>query len=246
MRVNLCGPRKGGILQVRSHAIGTVARAPPPRPPRIYTDTSVALPVLAQRMRDVVAGGRGERLPGRPADSFQRPPVAVQSADGGRPRWTGDGARWEDGLSECACSEAVRHLSSPTADAPWSAASASGSITKEASLMSTTTTTPVDETTPAAEPTNAQQSARKGRRWPWIVALVVVAALGAIGTGIGAASAASAQSELSTVRAELAVVQDDYADLETREGIAQSSLELIRDHRDRLELQLEELQETQG
>ena len=33
-------------------------------------------------------------------------------------------------------------------------------------------------------------------------------------------------------------MQEDYADLETRAGIAQSSLDLIRDHRDRLELQL--------
>ena len=113
--------------------------------------------------------------------------------------------------------------------------------------MSTTTTTPVDESTTAVEtPSAQQQPARKGRRWPWIVALIVVAALGAVGTGIGAASAASAQSELSTVQAELSAVQADYADLETRAGIAQSSLDLIRDHRDRLELQLEELQATQG
>ena len=113
--------------------------------------------------------------------------------------------------------------------------------------MSTTHATETAATT--EEPTStpaASKPARKGRRWPWIVALVVVAALGAIGTGIGATSAANAQSELSTVRAELTAVQEDYADLETREGIAQSSLDLIRDHRDRLELQLEELQASQG
>lgn len=113
--------------------------------------------------------------------------------------------------------------------------------------MSTTHAT--DNAATTAEPTStpaASKPAPKGRRWPWIVALVVVAALGAIGTGIGASSAANAQSELATVQAELAAVQEDYADLETREGIAQSSLELIRDHRDRLELQLEELQGTEG
>ncbi|GAA1422806.1 hypothetical protein [Agrococcus citreus] len=113
--------------------------------------------------------------------------------------------------------------------------------------MSTTHAT--DTAASTAEPTStpaASKPARTVRRWPWIVALVVVAALGAIGTGIGASSAANAQSELSTVQAELAAVQEDYADLETREGIAQSSLELIRDHRDRLELQLEELQGTEG
>lgn len=106
--------------------------------------------------------------------------------------------------------------------------------------MSTMTTTPVDESAPAAESTSAApQPARTGRRWPWIVSLAVVAALGATGTGIAASAAADAQ-------AQLAAVQEDYADLETREGIAQSSLELIRDHRDRLELQLEELQGSQG
>lgn len=87
------------------------------------------------------------------------------------------------------------------------------------------------ETAAAEQP----KAARKGRRWPWIVALVVVAALGATGTGIAAASANDAQ-------AQLAALQEQYSDLETRAGIAQSSLELIRDHRDRLELQLEELQ----
>ncbi|MGM1028963.1 MAG: hypothetical protein ACQEWM_03710 [Actinomycetota bacterium] len=113
--------------------------------------------------------------------------------------------------------------------------------------MSTTHATETAATTEEPSSTSAaSKPGRKGRRWPWIVALVVVAALGAIGTGIGASSAANAQSELSTVQAELAAVQEDYADLETREGIAQSSLELIRDHRDRLELQLEELQGTEG
>ncbi len=106
--------------------------------------------------------------------------------------------------------------------------------------MSTTLTTeaaaPTEESTSAsAVPTPA----RSGRRWPWIAALVVVAALGATGTGIAASSAAEAQ-------AELAAVQEDYADLETRAGIAQSSLDLIREHRDRLELQLEEMQASQG
>ncbi|MGC5076637.1 hypothetical protein [Agrococcus sp. DT81.2] len=107
--------------------------------------------------------------------------------------------------------------------------------------MSATTTTPVHETAPATETADTKQRkpARTTRRWPWIVALVVVAAAGATGTGIAASSAADAQ-------AELAAVQEDYADLETREGIAQSSLELIRDHRDRLELQLEEMQASQG
>lgn len=101
------------------------------------------------------------------------------------------------------------------------------------------TTTPVAESAPAVETTSAEQKpARTGRRWPWVAALVVVAALGATGTGIAASAAADAQ-------AQLAAVQEDYADLETREGIAQSSLELIRDHRDRLELQLEELQASE-
>ncbi|MGY3127736.1 hypothetical protein ACVWW9_001235 [Agrococcus sp. UYP33] len=113
--------------------------------------------------------------------------------------------------------------------------------------MSTTHAT--EATTPTEEPTSmstAVKPARTSRPWPWIVALVVVALLGALGTGIAASSAASAQSELTTVRAELAAVQADYADLETRAGIAQSSLDLIREHRDRLELQLEEMQASQG
>lgn len=102
-------------------------------------------------------------------------------------------------------------------------------------------TTRTDQTAPAAatayatETTTAAQPARKARRWPWIVALVAVAAIGATTTGIAMSSAADAQDELAAVQAE-------YADLETRSGIAQSSLDLIRDHRDRLELQLEELQ----
>ncbi len=106
--------------------------------------------------------------------------------------------------------------------------------------MSTTLTT--EAAAPTEEPTGtsaAAKPARKGRRWPWIAALVVVAALGATGTGIAASSAAHAQ-------AELAAVQEDYADLETRAGIAQSSLDLIREHRDRLELQLEELEASRG
>ncbi|GEK79055.1 hypothetical protein [Agrococcus baldri] len=100
--------------------------------------------------------------------------------------------------------------------------------------MSATTT---DQTAAAAEAPEASQPApaRKARRWPWIVAIVVVAALGATGTGIAVASANDAQSEL-------AALQADYADLETRSGIAQSSLDMMRDQRDRLELQLEELQ----
>lgn len=105
-----------------------------------------------------------------------------------------------------------------------------------------TTTHTAEATAPTEESTVNSASAtpaRTGRRWPWIVALVVVAALGATGTGIASASAADAQ-------AQLAAVQDQYADLETRAGIAQSSLDLIRDHRDRLELQLEELQATRG
>ena len=106
--------------------------------------------------------------------------------------------------------------------------------------MSTTLTTeaaaPTEEATSAS---SAATPARSGRRWPWIAALVVVAALGVTGTGIAASSAADAQ-------AQLAAVQEDYADLETRAGIAQSSLDLIREHRDRLELQLEELQASQG
>ena len=113
--------------------------------------------------------------------------------------------------------------------------------------MSTThateATTPTEEQT---SPSTTAKPARTSRRWPWVVALVVVALLGALGTGIAASSAANAQSELTSVRAELAAVQADYADLETRAGIAQSSLDLIRDHRDRLELQLEELQGSQG
>lgn len=84
-------------------------------------------------------------------------------------------------------------------------------------------------TTPAAE----QAPARKARRWPWIVAIAVVAALGATGTGVATASASAAQQELTAL-------QEDYIDLETRAGIAQSSLDLIREHRDRLELELEE------
>lgn len=106
--------------------------------------------------------------------------------------------------------------------------------------MSTTHT--AEATAPTQESTVASASstaAKTGRRWPWIAALVVVAALGATGTGIAASSAADAQ-------AQLAAVQEDYADLETRAGIAQSSLDLIREHRDRLELQLEELQASQG
>lgn len=96
-----------------------------------------------------------------------------------------------------------------------------------------------DQTTPATDETGTaapKAPARTARRWPWIVALVAVAALGATGTGIAAASASSAQSEL-------AVVQENYADLETRAEISQSSLTMMRDQRDRLELQVEELQE---
>jgi hypothetical protein len=106
--------------------------------------------------------------------------------------------------------------------------------------MSTTHT--AEATAPTEERTTTPASpkpAKTGRRWPWIAALVVVAALGATGTGIAASSAADAQ-------AVLAAVQEDYADLETRAGIAQSSLDLIRDQRDRLELQLEEMQASQG
>ena len=94
--------------------------------------------------------------------------------------------------------------------------------------MSTSQTT--DPTAAAAS--TEQAPARKARRWPWIVAIAAVAALGATGTGVATASAASAQQELS-------VLPEDYIDLETRAGIAQSSLELIREHRDRLELELE-------
>lgn len=113
--------------------------------------------------------------------------------------------------------------------------------------MSTTHAT--EAATPTEEPTStpaAAKPARSTRRWPWIVALIVVAALGATGTGIAASSAASAQNELAAVRTELSTLQSDYAQLETRAGIAQSSLDLIRDHRDRLELQLEEMQASQG
>ncbi|MFA4840649.1 MAG: hypothetical protein WC580_02960 [Agrococcus sp.] len=104
------------------------------------------------------------------------------------------------------------------------------------------TTHAAEATAPTEEPTVASASstpAKTSRRWPWIVALVVVAGLGATGTGIAASAASDAQ-------AELAAVQEDFADLETRAGIAQSSLDLIRDHRDRLELQLEEMQASQG
>lgn len=94
-------------------------------------------------------------------------------------------------------------------------------------------TAPTNDQTASAATTGDAQPARKGRRWPWIAAIVVVAALGATGTGVATASATSAQEELS-------VLQEDYIDLETRSGIAQSSLDLIRDHRDRLELELEE------
>lgn len=115
---------------------------------------------------------------------------------------------------------------------------------EESRSMSTTTeqsarAQPADEQAAAATAPAAAKPARTGRRWPWIAALVVVAALGATGTAIAASSAADAQ-------AELASLQEDYADLETRSGIAQSSLDLIRDHRDRLELQLEEMQASQG
>ncbi len=95
--------------------------------------------------------------------------------------------------------------------------------------MSTADTT---EQTPAATSTDAQP-ARTARRWPWIVALVVVAALGATGTGIATASASSASAELQEARSE-------YADLETRADILASSLDLIRDHRDRLQVQVDE------
>ncbi|SDS17634.1 hypothetical protein [Agrococcus carbonis] len=99
--------------------------------------------------------------------------------------------------------------------------------------MSATITQDKTATAPEAG-AKAPEQPRKARRWPWIVALVVVAALGATGTGIAASQAQAAN-------AELAALQADYGDLETRAGIAQSSLDLIRDHRDRLELELEEL-----
>lgn len=83
--------------------------------------------------------------------------------------------------------------------------------------------------------TSTPAPARKARRWPWIVALVVVAALGATGIGIAVASANEAQAELATL-------QEQYGDLETRATIAQSSLDMMRESRDSLELQLEELQ----
>ncbi|WP_143143744.1 hypothetical protein [Agrococcus sp. Marseille-P2731] len=90
------------------------------------------------------------------------------------------------------------------------------------------------DSSPATETaTEATAPKAPSRRWPWIAALVVVAALGATGTGIATASAADAQEEVASL-------QEDYADLETRSDIAQSSLDLIRDHRDRLALQVEE------
>ena len=97
--------------------------------------------------------------------------------------------------------------------------------------MSTTPETPATETV-AAE-TAAKQTARKGRRWPWIVALAVVAALGATGTGVATAQANESNEQLASL-------QEDYIDLETRAGIAQSSLDMMRDQRDRLEAQVEE------
>lgn len=103
--------------------------------------------------------------------------------------------------------------------------------------MSATST--IDQTAPATETEATQPApARKTRRWPWIVALVVVAALGATGIGIAVASANETQ-------AELVALQEQYGDLETRATIAQSSLDMMRESRDRLELQLEELQAAQ-
>lgn len=95
--------------------------------------------------------------------------------------------------------------------------------------MSTADTT---EQTPAAASTEAAQP-RKARRWPWIAALVVVAALGATGTGIATAAASDATAQLQETQAEL-------TDLETRADILASSLDLIREHRDRLQVQVDE------
>ncbi len=129
------------------------------------------------------------------------------------------------------------HPINPTADASRSVARASVSHDESINMSNTGT---IDQVTPATEAgatTEApkQAPARTARRWPWIAALVVVAGLGAAGTGIAAASAADAQ-------AQLAALQEEHGDLETRAGIAQSSLDLMRENRDRLELQLEELQ----
>lgn len=92
--------------------------------------------------------------------------------------------------------------------------------------------TPTNDQTTAATTTDAAQP-RTARRWPWIAALVVVAALGATGTGVATASASNANAELQEVRSE-------HADLETRADILASSLDLIRDHRDRLQVQVDE------
>ncbi|GGN77981.1 hypothetical protein GCM10010968_03270 [Agrococcus terreus] len=103
-----------------------------------------------------------------------------------------------------------------------------------------TTTHSTEQTAPATEagtPTTAA-AAPRARRWPWIVALVVVAALGATGTALGFSQASAAQAQLAETQSEL-------GDVQTRADILGSSLDLIRDHRDRLQVQLDELLESQ-
>src|SRR5690606_249701 len=113
-------------------------------------------------------------------------------------------------------------------------ASSSMSATGTIDITPTTEAAPATETTtpPAAK---QPAPARQARRWPWIVSPVDVAAAAAARTGLAVASANEAQ-------AELVALQEQYGDLETRATTAQSSLDMMRESRDRLELQLEELQ----